>query len=55
MRAFALCAVLSLVLVTQGFAIIRPPFPVKPYPPYRGHFIVIGDDAKPPTTATSPK
>jgi hypothetical protein len=55
MRTFALGVLLSLVLVAQGFAIIRPPYPMKPMPPYHGNFIVIGDDAKSQTTAKSPK
>jgi hypothetical protein len=55
MRTFALGVLLSLVLVAQGFAIIRPPYPVKPMPPYNGHFILIGDDAKRQTVAKSPK
>ena len=37
---------LSLALTTQAFAIIRPPYPAKPMPPYHGQFIVIGENAK---------
>ncbi|HST31423.1 MAG TPA: hypothetical protein VLK27_11365 [Chthoniobacterales bacterium] len=55
MRTFALGVLLSLVLVAQGFAIIRPPYPVKPMPPYHGRFIVVGDDAKSQTAAKTPK
>jgi hypothetical protein len=55
MKTFASGVLLSLVLIAQGFAIIRPPYPVKPFPPYHGRFIVIGDDAKSPTTTKSPK
>jgi hypothetical protein len=55
MRTFILGVLLSLALVAQGFAIIRPPYPVKPAPPYYGHFIVIGDDAKWQTVSKSPK
>jgi len=55
MRTFALGVLFSLVLVAQGFAIIRPPYPVKPMPPYHGHFIVIGDDARWQTVVKSPK
>jgi hypothetical protein len=54
MKTLALGALLSLVFVAQGFAIIRPPYPVKPMPPYQGRFIVIGDDAKTGTAAKSP-
>ncbi len=46
MKRFALGVLLSLAFAAQGFAIIRPPYPVKPMPPYHGHFILIGDDAK---------
>ena len=46
MKPFALGVLLTLALGAQGFAILRPPYPVKPMPPYHGHFIVIGDDAK---------
>ena len=45
---------LSLALAAQAFAIIRPPYPAKPMPPYHGQFIVIGDDAK-WQTVKSPK
>jgi len=55
MKTFALGVLLSLVLVAQGFAIIRPPYPVKPMPPYQGRFIVVGDDAKSQTASKSPK
>ena len=55
MKTFALGVLLSLVLVAQGFAIIRPPYPVKPMPPYHGRFIVIGDDAKSQTASKTPK
>lgn len=55
MRTFAFGVLLSLVLVAQGFAIIRPPYPMKPMPPYHGRFIAIGDDAKSQTAAKSPK
>ena len=55
MRTFAFGVLLSLVLAAQGFAIIRPPYPMKPMPPYHGRFIVIGDDAKWQTVTKSPK
>ncbi len=38
MKTFALGVLLSLALGAQGFAIIRPPYPAKPMPPYHGHF-----------------
>lgn len=55
MKTFALGVLLSLVLLAQAFAIIRPPYPVKPTPPYQGRFIVISDDAKTGTADKSPK
>jgi hypothetical protein len=55
MKTFALGVLLSLAFVAQGFALIRPPYPVRPMPPYHGHFIVIGDDARSQTAAKSPK
>lgn len=55
MRTFALGVLLSLAFVGQGFAIIRPPYPMKPMPPFHGRFIFTGDDAKSQTVAKSPK
>jgi len=55
MKEFAFGVLLSLALAAQGFAIIRPPYPMKPMPPYQGRFIVIGDDSKSQNTAKSPK
>ncbi len=55
MKSLALGVLLSLVLIGQAFAIIRPPYPVKPMPPYHGRFVVIGDDARLQTVARSPK
>jgi len=54
MKPFALGVLLVLALTLQAFAIIRPPYPAKPMPPYHGHFIVIGDDAKPGQAAARP-
>jgi hypothetical protein len=55
MKTFALGVLLSLAFIAQGFAIIRPPYPVKPMPPYHGRFIVIGDDARSQTASKAPK
>jgi hypothetical protein len=46
---------LSLVLNGPAFAIIRPPYPVKPMPPYHGRFIVIDDDGRWQAVAKAPK
>jgi hypothetical protein len=41
------CAVastlISLVFVSQGFAVLRPLFPVKPTAPFNGEYIVVAD------------
>ena len=55
MKTFALGVLLTLALTAQGFAIIRPPYPAKPMPPYHGRFIVIGDDAKSQAVVKPPK
>ena len=34
----------SLALASQTFAVLRPRFPVKAMPPFRGDMIVRGDD-----------
>ena len=54
MKPFALGVLLGLALTVQGFAIIRPPYPARPMPPSHGHFIVIGDDAKPGQAVVKP-
>ena len=56
MKTFALGVLLTLAFAPQGFAILRPPYPVKPAPPYHGgQFILIGDDAKSQSAAKTPK
>ena len=55
MKPLAFGLLLSLAFVAQAFAIIRPPYPAKPMPPYHGHFILIGDDAKWQPAAKHPK
>ena len=37
-------ALISLAFVSQGFALLRPLFPVKAAPPFSDEAIVIGDD-----------
>ena len=54
MKLFALGVLLGLALTVQAFAIIRPPYPARPMPPHHGHFIVIGDDAKPGQAVVKP-
>jgi hypothetical protein len=56
MKTFALGVLITLAFAAQGFAILRPPYPVKPSPPYNGgHFILIGDDARSQNVAKAPK
>ena len=56
MKTFALGVLVTLAFVAQGFAILRPPYPAKPAPPYHGgNFILIGDDAKSQNAAKVPK
>lgn len=55
MKTLTLGVLLTLALGVQAFAILRPPYPAKPMPPYHGHFILIGDDAKWQTAAKPPK
>jgi len=44
MKFAAVFILISLVLASQTFAVLRPLFPVKPEPPLRGGVIVIGDE-----------
>ena len=55
MKTFALGVLLILAFAAQGFAILRPPYPIKPAPPYHGHFIMIGDDAISQNVVKTPK
>jgi hypothetical protein len=45
MKNAALAVLLSFALGSEAFAILRPRYPAKPMPPFRGHFIIIEDDA----------
>jgi hypothetical protein len=44
MKCAVVATLISLVFVSQAFAVLRPLFPVKPSAPFNGDFIVIGDD-----------
>jgi hypothetical protein len=37
-------ALISLALISQSSAVLRPLFPIKPAAPFSGEVIVIGDD-----------
>jgi hypothetical protein len=45
MKRVVLGVVLGLAMSSQGWAIIRSPFPAKPAPPGGGHVIIITDDS----------
>ncbi len=45
MRCAATIVVVSIVFVSQGFAVLRPLFPAKTAPPFNGELIVIGNDS----------
>jgi hypothetical protein len=40
MKRAALSLLLTFAFVSPTFAILRPRYPVKPTPPYRGQFII---------------
>ena len=44
MKCAVVSALISLMFVSQAFAVLRPLFPVKPAAPVNGELIVIGDD-----------
>ena len=44
MKCAAVCILVCLALVSPAFALLRPLFPVKAAPPFRGEVIVLGDD-----------
>jgi hypothetical protein len=45
MKCAVASALISLVFVSQAFAVLRPLFPAKPAPPFNGEVIIIGDDS----------
>ena len=44
MKCVVMSTLISLVFVSQTFAVLRPLFPIKPAAPFNGEVIVIGDD-----------
>jgi len=44
MKCAVVSTLITLVFVSQAFAVLRPLFPVKPAAPFNGELIVIGDD-----------
>jgi hypothetical protein len=47
MKRAAVFMFVSLALASEGFAVLRPLFPVKAAPPFSSEVIVIGDDLVP--------
>jgi len=45
MKCAVVSALISLAFVSQAFAVLRPLFPAKPAPPFKGEVIIIGDDS----------
>ena len=43
MKCVALAVLISLAFAFQGFAVLRPPFPIKPAAPVDNEYIVVGD------------
>jgi hypothetical protein len=44
-RVCVLVAILVAGAVGNASAVIRSPFPSRPTPPYRGHYMMIGNDS----------
>jgi hypothetical protein len=44
MKCAVVATLVSLVLVSQASAVLRPLFPIKPSAPFNGELIVIGDE-----------
>ena len=47
-------ALVSLLFVSQGFAVLRPLFPIKPAAPFNGEYIIIGDHLVPDSAKKRP-
>jgi len=43
MKHAVICIFLSMMLSSPALAVLRPRYPIKPTPPFRGHVIVIED------------
>jgi hypothetical protein len=44
MKVAAVSVLVSLALVSQALAVLRPLFPMKPAPPFGGGAIIVGED-----------
>jgi hypothetical protein len=45
MKRAAICIFLTLALAAQASAVLRPLYPVRPTPPFRGQVIIIENDS----------
>ncbi len=45
MKHAAICIFLTLAVAAQASAVLRPLYPVKPTPPFRGQVIIIESDS----------
>jgi hypothetical protein len=45
MKCAVVTALISLAFVSQASAVLRPLFPAKPAPPFKGEVIIIEDDS----------
>jgi len=55
MKSAVLCIALLLAISAHVSAVIRPRYPVRPAPPFRGQLIVIVDDSFEKAGAKAPK
>jgi len=44
-KCAAMSALIFIAFLSQAFAVLRPPVPVKPEPPFNGELISIEDDS----------
>ena len=54
MKCAAVFLLVSFALASEGLGVLRPRFPVKSVPPFRGDVIIIGDDELQNPAKTSP-
>ena len=44
LKGAVMCGFVLFAFASQGFAVLRPPFPIKPAAPVNGEYIVMGDE-----------
>jgi hypothetical protein len=45
MKCAGVSALISIALISQGFAVLRPVVPAKPTPPFNGELVIVEDDS----------